>query len=330
MRLLITAVMSLVTGYAGAWLISKHGLRWGLADVPNERSSHKATVPRGGAIGIPVAAAIVAFFLTPSLPQVIGASIVLAVFAFINDRKEFPVGARLLFEVAAAAAIVYPVVNLGGTSVSFLWAGLLLILSTLYVVAQSNFFNFMDGIDGIAAIEAIVSYGLLGIFAWTEGKACIAILSVAVVAGAIGFLPLNFPKARVFMGDVGSVFLGFFFSALIIRSAGSMKELLALALFQGVFTVDCVVTIIRRACKKDNLFKAHREHLYQRLVHLKGWSHPKVSLVFGGIQALFGGAAILLRSLPVGAILSLWLGLVLVYILCDFYWLDKVYSKGIL
>jgi Fuc2NAc and GlcNAc transferase len=327
MRLLIAAGISIALACAAAWLISKQGLRWGLVDVPNERSSHKTPVPRGGAIGIPIAAVIVGLFLTPSLFQVIGVSLMIAIFAFLNDRKEFPVGVRLLLEGAAAAAVAYPAMAMGGTSVSALWTGLLLIISTLYVVAQSNFFNFMDGIDGIGGIEAIVSYGLLGIFSGTEGKGDIAILSVAVVAGAIGFLLMNFPKARVFMGDVGSVFLGFLFAASIVRSAGSLKELLALALFQGVFTVDCVLTIIRRVWRKDDLFKAHREHLYQRLVHIKGWSHPRVSLVFGGAQLIFGSAALFLHSSHTSAVLCLWLGLALAYLFCDFFLFGRAYPQ---
>jgi UDP-N-acetylmuramyl pentapeptide phosphotransferase/UDP-N-acetylglucosamine-1-phosphate transferase len=330
MRLLIAAVMSLATGYAAARLISKQGLRWGLADVPNERSSHKTTVPRGGAIGIPVAAAIVGVFLTPSLLKVIGVSAVIAVLAFISDRREFPVGARLLLEAAAAVVVAYPAIALSWSAAGVIWTGLLLALSMLYVIAQSNFFNFMDGIDGIAAIEAIISYGLLAILGWIEGKADIAILSVAVVAGVVGFLPLNFPRAKVFMGDVGSVFLGFLFAAFVVSLAGSVKEFLTLSLFQGVFSVDCVLTIIRRVWKKDNLFKAHREHLYQRLVHFKGWSHPRASLVFGAAQLVFGTMALLLRKSPVGILIGLWPSLVIAYIVSEVFWFRRALPARLL
>jgi Fuc2NAc and GlcNAc transferase len=323
MLILAAALLSFITAYVAARLVAKHGLTWGLADVPNERSSHRLTIPRGGAVGIPVAAAIVGVFIVPSALRVIGASMGIAVFAFINDWREFPVGIRLLLQAAASSVVAYPAMTLSWTPSDVMWRGLLIILSVLYIVAQSNFFNFMDGIDGVAALEAIISYGLLAMFAWAEGKADVAILSVAIVAGTIGFLPLNFPKARVFMGDIGSIFLGFLFATLVIRSAGSVKEFLALALFQGVFTADCFLTILRRARNKENLLVAHRGHLYQRLVHLRGWSHPKVSLVFGAAQLVFGTMALLLRKSSIGMLVSLWLCLVIAYIVCEALWFGR-------
>jgi len=306
--------MSWALAWVAARLVVWHGLRWGLADVPNERSSHASPVPKGGGFGIPLVAGIAGVLFAPARLWIICPALFVSLIAFYNDRKELSPGIRLLAEAIAAGAVAVPVLTTVGASLSVPLAAILFLGSTLYVVAQANFFNFMDGIDGIAAIEAIVSFSLLGAFAGLGGNAEIPLISAAVVAGVAGFLPLNFPRARVFMGDVGSLFLGFFFASLAVSLSASLKDLATIALFQGVFSIDGAVTIVRRAFRGENLMQAHRNHLYQRLVHLKGWSHPRTSLVYGGVQAAFGAAALLLRGSSMGVVALLWSGLLFLYL----------------
>jgi Fuc2NAc and GlcNAc transferase len=269
------AIISMALGLSGALLIAKNGIAWGLADIPNERSSHTSIVPRGGGLGISLAVALAGLLIAPSLLFVIGPSLLIATAAFFNDKREFFPGIRLAVETIAAGVAVYQVFVMTQVPGTRSDAFLVLVFSTLYIVAQANIFNFMDGIDGIAAIEAIVSFLLLAIYAQLRGSPDMALISIAVAGSAIGFMPINIPHARVFMGDVGSVFIGFLFGTMIVLMARSVAEFLALALFQGVFSIDGAITIVRRAMMGQNIFQAHRQHLYQLLVHSCGWSHAK-------------------------------------------------------
>jgi len=307
-------LLSSALAWIAARLVLRHGLRWGLADVPNERSSHATPVPKGGGFGIPLAVAGAGVLFVPDRLWIIGPALFVALIAFHNDREEFSPGIRLLAEAVAAGAVAIPVWMTVGASLSLLPAVILGLGSMTYMIAQANFFNFMDGIDGLAAIEAVISFSLLGAFARLGGSADIALISAAVAAGNLGFLPFNFPRARVFMGDVGSLFSGFLFAALAIVLSASPKDFLVLSLFQGVFSIDCAVTIVRRAFRGENLARAHRRHLYQRLVDRKGWSHPKTALVFGGIQAVFGATALILRASSIGVLALLWSGLFFLYL----------------
>lgn len=317
MKLAGVAALSLVLGWAAARLIARFGIRWGLADVPNERSSHSSITPKGGGLGIPLAVAFTGIFFAPSQLFIAGISSAIAAMALLNDRREYPAGFRLLIEALAACGVISALLVQRGAVVNLSVALLVVPASVVYVVAQANFFNFMDGIDGIAAIEAVVSFSLLG--AWTHlyGNPDLLPVAIAVVAGALGFLPANFPTAKVFMGDVGSVFLGFVFASLTLAAAGSWSDFPSLVLFQGVFFVDCFVTIIRRALWGENLLSPHRRHLYQRLVHRRGWSHARTALVFGGAQAVFGLAALALHSAPLGVRMLPWFGLLFAYLIGD-------------
>jgi Fuc2NAc and GlcNAc transferase len=314
MPLIAVAVSSVVLAGSGALLMAKRGIAWGFADIPNERSSHASIVPRGGGFGIPLAVALASLLFAPSQPLVVGASIFISTIAFFNDKRESPVIVRLGFEALAAFALAWPVFlaarALRGQSLALL----ILLMSVLYIVAQANIFNFMDGINGIAGIEALISFTLLGIYAQRMGQSDLCLICIAVAAGAFGFLPWNFPCARVFMGDVGSLFLGFLFAAMIIMMSGSLKEFLGLALFQGVFSIDGVMTIIRRALKKQNVFRAHKQHLYQLLVHTRGWSHAQATIIYGIAQACFGVASLLLFSAPIGTMAVLWSLLLMSYL----------------
>lgn len=314
MVLIGVAISSAVLAGSGALLMAKRGIAWGFADIPNERSSHASIVPRGGGFGIPLAVALASLLFAPSQIPVVGASILISTIAFFNDKREFPVAVRLAFEVIAALALAWPVFLTARTLKGQSLAILILSISILYIVAQANIFNFMDGINGIAAIEAIISFALLGIYAKRAGQLDLSLIGIAVAAGAFGFLPLNFPRARVFMGDVGSLFLGFLFAAMIIMMSGSLKEFLGLALFQGVFSIDGAITIVRRALNKQNVFRAHKQHLYQLLVHSRGWSHAQTTIVYGIAQACFGVASLLLFAAPLGMMIVLWSFLLMSYL----------------
>jgi len=166
------------------------------------------------------------------------------------------------------------------------WPVLLVLGSILGVVAFTNFYNFMDGVNGIAASHAILAgFGAWWILKDVEALRWMADLSLLLSALMSGFLPMNFPKPRVFMGDVCSAFLGFWFAIVMVwawRVEGT-EAMAALALVNANFFLDPVITLFMRAQRGERLSQAHRSHFYQKLVRLCG-SHVRVTLLFATLQ----------------------------------------------
>lgn len=165
-------------------------------------------------------------------------------------------------------------------------------LLTIWIVGALNIYNFMDGIDGIAGIQAVVAGVAWAIFGALLGAPYVAFVGAIVAAGALGFLTLNWPPAKIFMGDAGSTVLGYMFAVmpmLIVVEAkeagGFDRALLAAALVLWPFLVDGTFTIFRRLRNRENILKAHRSHLYQRLV-IAGKSHQQVTLVYGALAVV--------------------------------------------
>ena len=305
-------------GIFSALLIARFGFRIGLADLPNERSSHRRPVPRGGGVGIPLAAALASLVWKGQIDPFLIAALAVSFIALLTDFHELSVKLRFLMQFALAGTLVWlykggvleGVAGLYGISV----VAVVALILVLFIVAGANFFNFMDGIDGIAGFQGIVAFGGLGIFAlYMKGAEDIALLAFVVSVASLGFLFLNFPKARVFMGDVGSIFLGFLFCSIVVVMVGSVKEFLALSLFNGVFYVDCVSTVLLRFYRSENVFRPHRKHLYQELVHRRRWPHYKVTLYYAVIQSAVGGGALLLLQLPIIYTVLAWAALFLLY-----------------
>jgi UDP-N-acetylmuramyl pentapeptide phosphotransferase/UDP-N-acetylglucosamine-1-phosphate transferase len=146
-----------------------------------------------------------------------------------------------------------------------------------------------------------------------KGSSILGPLCFAVFFSTLGYLPVNFPKARVFMGDVGSIFLGNLFAAVVIWQARSFKEFLLLLAFQGTLYIDCISTIFLRISKNENVLQAHNKHLYQRLVHQFKWSHTRVTLLFSLFQLAMGLIAIWLFHYSLFYLILLWIIVFLLY-----------------
>jgi UDP-N-acetylmuramyl pentapeptide phosphotransferase/UDP-N-acetylglucosamine-1-phosphate transferase len=166
----------------------------------------------------------------------------------------------------------------------FLWlaagssGAALLVVLLLAIAWLTNLYNFMDGSDGLAGGMAVVGFGTYGLAAWLGGNLELELLAWSIAAAAAGFLIFNFPPAKIFMGDVGSIPLGFLAGALGV--AGWLQGLWPLwfpLIVFAPFIVDASVTLLRRALRRERIWQAHREHYYQRLI-LSGWSHRKTAI----------------------------------------------------
>ncbi len=247
-------------------------------DHPNERSSHEIPTPKGGGIviiGI-VATAWVAtglyfqssVFLTWAVPA---AALVLAGLSWIDDLRGLPPVVRLVAQIAAVSAVLIfrpePALIFQG----FLPGILDTVLAGVFWVWFINLFNFMDGIDGITGIEALV----IGVGIGLIGDGAIALLGFAIAGAALGFLKWNWHPAKVFMGDVGSVPLGFLLGWLLLDLAGDGHWAGALIL-PAYYLADATITLSRRALKGEKVWQAHRQHFYQQAIQ-HGLSHSTVS-----------------------------------------------------
>ena len=293
--------MSFLLGGLGAWTVSIHGPKLGLVDFPNERSSHSHPVPKGGGMGIFAVFIIGAVLLQiPWFVWIPGGAV--SILSLRADRCELSFRVRLAVQALSAAVFI---VMSSSTPASFgLLEGpsvLIVPLGIFYICATANIYNFMDGIDGIAALSGVLAFSCLATIGLAEGRShSWSLLALCIAMGCLGFLPLNFPKARVFMGDVGSILLGFAFSCLVIGLSRTIMEGLALASFLFPFYADEFNTFIVRMRDGDVLTRAHRRHIYQILANQAGIPHFYVTVLYGIVQIIVGISAwFVLKSGPV-------------------------------
>jgi Fuc2NAc and GlcNAc transferase len=174
----------------------------------------------------------------------------------------------------------------------------------IFIAGSANIYNFMDGINGIAAITAIVAFGLLAVFAAHNGygDSPLMILAVSIMFSSIGFLYFNMPNARIFLGDVGALFLGFVFAGMTILLSKNILDFICLASFLFTFYADEVITMYIRVKDRQDLFLPHRRHFYQVLANEAGVPHWKVSCGYGAAQLFIGLSVLLVRPSGVWAV----------------------------
>ncbi len=287
----------------GSLIVSKFGSKLGLMDEPNGRSSHGTPIPKGGGIGILAAFIFASLLLEEPLAFWLPTT-VLALFSLLGDRLEISPKIRLPIQfIVAMLFVLFSVFN-------FELSAFLFIFFIVFIVATANWYNFMDGINGIAAITGIVGFGLIAFFNISiDGDSRFSILSICIALSCLGFLPFNMPNAKVFMGDVGSILLGFVFAAIVVMLSKGFLDFVCFAGFLFPFYADEFVTMAVRIKDNENLLKAHRRHFYQLLANEMGLEHWKVSVAYGILQLVVGVGVLLIRPfgiLPVFALLLIF------------------------
>ncbi len=283
------AMAALVASYAStSWLLRRSPLK-GIVDRPNPRSSHSNPTPRGGGMSIVVVTTCgVAFlFAAGTIGLSLASALVLgglsvAAVGFWDDVRSAPILVRMLVHLGAAAWAVYclgtPAVRIGEFVVEAGVAGP--VLTVLAIAWALNLFNFMDGIDGIAASEAaFVLCGAAGIgLLWAQCSWAAVAPEVLAAAACLGFLKWNWPPAAIFMGDIGSGYLGYLIAVLAIHSSEtSAVNIYAWLILGGVFVVDATSTLIGRVLRRERIYEAHRSHAYQIMARRHA-SHARVTL----------------------------------------------------
>lgn len=299
----------LAAGWAFLISIGVIWLRLRFADIgldqPGHRSLHSRPTPHGGGIGVVLAVLAIGVWIGVPTLWLFGVGI-LAVLSVVDDWRHLPFWVRLLVHLAISSIVV------------FLHASpaLLASLAVVVLIAWSiNAYNFMDGADGLAGTMALVGFGAYAVgFAFAD-EAVLAALSAAVAGAAAGFLVFNWHPARIFMGDVGSIPLGFLAAGLgwYGYRAGVWPDWFPLLVF-APFLLDASVTLLKRILRRERVWEAHRDHYYQRMVRL-GESHAMVCMRwFAGMLAGATLAVLLLISARTGwgwALMLVWLAVLL-------------------
>lgn len=308
--------------------------RRGVVDWPNGRSSHCSPTIRGGGITIIfvlLLAGGVAAVEERLLGLLVGAAAVLGGVSFVDDTRGVPARVRFAVHALSAAVSLVAVQLLTDYGVPLSLAWWVYPVAWLWIAGYTNAFNFMDGINGIAGMQALtagIGTALVGTFVGL-GSDHAAVLAAAVIAGsALGFLPHNFPRARVFMGDVSSATLGFLLATLAvwIAAEAGLWLLFWIGLLHANFVLDTGITLVRRALRGDRLSEAHREHFYQRLVRA-GQSHTRVTLTQFGLQVLVGCAIVWATPQSPAARWAIGAGVVVLW-LVYFAWAEAVFRRA--
>lgn len=314
--------------------------RWAqrrMLDIPNSRSSHTRPTPRGGGIGIVISLLIglwISYWLqyqTLSTQTIVTFSIgaiFIALVSWLDDMNSLSSVLRLFVHINSAILVLvgigflHTIVLPFDISIELGWLGIP--LTFLWLTYFINAYNFMDGIDGIAATQAVVAgcaWVGLGV---VSNEPLVSLLGILVASSSLGFLGHNWPPASIFMGDVGSAFLGYTLASLpIIANLSNPQLAMAGLLIVWPFVFDTAFTLLRRLSRGENIFESHRSHLYQRLV-IAGYSHRSTTLLYACL-ALVG---VLLAHLWVLEIISTgWLLLGIPFLLCLLLWCLVIYAE---
>jgi UDP-N-acetylmuramyl pentapeptide phosphotransferase/UDP-N-acetylglucosamine-1-phosphate transferase len=285
-----------------------------LADNPNARSLHARPKPRVGGLGVMAGSLAVILAAGSAELRIVGAcALGLALLSLADDARALPATVRLAGHLAAALVVV-----LGPLGAPPLAVAALLVVALAWM---TNLYNFMDGADGIAGGMSVAGFATLALAADAGGAADIALAAGSIAAASLAFLVFNAPPAKVFLGDAGSIPLGFLAGALgaLGHSRGAWPAWFPLLVFSP-FIVDATVTLLRRLAGREKVWVAHRSHYYQRLV-LGGWSHRRLALAAWALMLAAGASALLALQGTVllhRGILGVWVvAYVIVLVLID-------------
>ncbi len=301
-------LLALLLGFGLAPLAARLGLRLGAVDRTKGRD-----IPRAGGLAIVVASALallgLGLFWAPVhgllrlsgqrlLPVYLGALVILAL-GVVDDVRRLKALPKLLVEIAVAVGLYAAGVRAATVWLPFgiveLGSVLGLGFTVLWIVGIANAFNLLDGIDGAAAGAAVFALLAMFVASVTLQQPLVALLAVALAGGTLGFLPYNFPPARLYLGDTGSLFLGFMLATLALEGATKGPAIVAIAIplvAFGLPVMDTTIAVIRRAVRGAPLFTGDREHLHHRLLDI-GFSNAQAAAILYVVSAAFALASML-------------------------------------
>lgn len=307
--LFVSITSIIIVSFVVTFFVLKYTLKQQILDIPNERSSHTIVTPRGGGLGF-----VIIFLLSLCIlvylgkiglnlcAAMLGGGLLIAAVGWKDDKKPVNPIIRFICQIIVAVWAVYwlggfSALNVGFSEIQLSWIGnIFAVIGTVWMI---NMYNFMDGVDGIAGTEAVITAAVCGFFLLLGKQAPdLGLVCIVLVASITGFLLWNWPPATIFMGDVGSGFLGFIFACLAIASENTGAiPLLVWILLLGVFVIDSTSTLILRICQGKKWYEPHRSHVYQLAVQA-GFSHKQVTLTVLTINCVLGIMAYWIFRMP--------------------------------
>ena len=300
--------------YFGVEAFRRWSLRTGLLDIPNDRSSHESPTPRGGGLVIVFLSILfyllISVFVTQNLSwsYLIGATLV-AVISWIDDLYSVSSILRILVHSVSAVILIAGIgywheIYIPGAETVLNLQAAGAVITFLWIVWMINAYNFMDGIDGLAGLQGVLAGTGWLVYGVIFGYSSLYYYGGVLIFACLGFLIHNWRPAKIFMGDVGSAFLGFTFAAFPLLAAEEKPENAAFlpviaVSFVWFFVFDTIFTFSRRVLRGTKVWAAHREHLYQRLI-IFGMSHSLVSLIYGILTTMVIASALVGTTLRGG------------------------------
>jgi len=293
---------SLFVSYAAVGAFRRLAFSWGIVAIPNERSSHSRAVPLGGGVVLVVVnlAGWIWYAETHGqfsrvLVYMVASALLIGAISLLDDLRHVPVGIRILVHLTAATVVVFGIGH--WSQVEFPVVGLISIgalgvpLTVIWIVGLINSYNFMDGLDGMAAGQASTAgIGWL-VLGWATGHHSLAVMGALLAATSLGFLIHNWQPASIFMGDVGSTFLGYSLAILpVIAAMYDPRFVLVGVLLVWPAIFDSGFTVLRRLSRHENVLTGHRSFLFHRLVYC-GWSHAGAASLYTALPLLGAGLA---------------------------------------
>jgi Fuc2NAc and GlcNAc transferase len=292
------AAFAAVMGFIASLKATALAENFGMIAQPGERQSHTRATPTGGGLGLMISIVVTSIALELLLPvpafwwqNMLPGILILVFIGWLDDRKPVSALLRLLVQLAVS----FWLIGYGWLQFSPGHAGLA-VVALVAMVWLMNLYNFMDGSNGMAGFQGVFAGMVTAALLQMNGQGEMALLALSVAAACAGFLPLNYPRARVFMGDVASVPLGFIFASFFIY--GVWVDALTPAvsiLIMSVFITDASLTLLARAFRGERWYTAHAQHVYQRLI-AHGWSHSRVLLLYQAINVIVVLPAIVLAQ----------------------------------
>ncbi len=272
-----------------AWLLTGlatwYATRAGLIDQPGERHSHSRPTPRGGGAGLVMAlvfgtlifagGVVPHYWVHCMLPGIV----ILSILGWVDDHRSLSVSLRLAVQLVVSLYLIW----CAGRQ-EWLQGAVPMLAGGVFVVWMTNLYNFMDGSNGMAGLQGVFAGCVMAWLFTLSGETGSALIALLLAAACLGFLPWNLGHAKVFMGDVGSLALGFGVGALLLYGAGSgAVDPPAAWLVMLLFVTDSTLTLLARVMRRERWYNAHRQHLYQRLI-ARGWSHGLVASFYQAIN----------------------------------------------
>ena len=295
----VVALFAAILSYFSCLRAMSIARRSGMIAKPGARQSHKLATPTGGGLGIIFSIIMTPVFIQLFVPlpgfwwqYVLPGIVLLGIIGWRDDKLPVSSLVRLLVQLVVSLWL------LGFFPFQFLLSELVVFTGTIVaVIWMMNLYNFMDGSNGMAGFQGVFAGLIFAVLFHTEDQQAMALISLVVASACAGFLPLNFPRASVFMGDVASVPLGFVFASLAVYGIKTGVLGLPVAiLIMSVFFIDATLTLLARAIHGERWYTAHAQHVYQKLI-AQGWSHRRVLVVYQTVNVILVLPAIVLAKM---------------------------------